>query len=68
MYFILNVCIITKDGDVEGGELDSLKALSERRMLSRLWIIFCNASHQLHDPRRVRHKSSFSKRHILPRC
>ena len=56
--------LIRKAGDVVGVELDSLMAVSERRMLSKLQAIMDNGSHPLYDTV-MRHRSTFSARVIL---
>ena len=59
--------LICKASDVVGVELDSLMAVSERRMLSKLHNILDNLSHPLHDTL-VKHRSTLSRRLIPPKC
>ena len=59
--------LIRKANDVVGVELDSLMAVSERRMLSKLHDILDNVSHPLHNTL-VKHRSTFSRRLILLKC
>ena len=56
-----------KAGDVVGVKLDSLTAVSERRMLRKLHVILNFDSHPLHNVLNER-RSSFSERLIPPRC
>ena len=57
---------IRKASDVVGMELDSLAAVSDRRMLSKLRAVLENGSHPLHDVL-VKHRSSFSERRTPPK-
>uniref|UniRef100_A0AAX7SJH0 Reverse transcriptase domain-containing protein n=1 Tax=Astatotilapia calliptera TaxID=8154 RepID=A0AAX7SJH0_ASTCA len=57
--------LIRKASNVVGMELDSLKVVSERRMLSKIKTMLDNTSHPLHDML-VSHRSSFSERLRLP--
>ena len=56
---------IRKASEVVGVELDSLMAVSERGMLSKLHDILDNVSHPLHDTL-VKHSST--RRLILAKC
>ena len=58
---------IRKASEIIAEEIDSLTAVSERRMLSRIRSILDNSLHPLHDVL-TSHRSTFSKRLILPRC
>ncbi|KAK0139729.1 hypothetical protein N1851_023362 [Merluccius polli] len=60
--------VIRKASHVVGEELDSLTAVSERRMLSRIRSILDNSLHPLHPLHGVLTRSTFSKRLIPPRC
>ena len=53
--------LIRKASDAVGVELDTLIAVSDRRMLSKLHAILNNVSHPLHDVL-VKHRSMFSAR------
>ena len=50
-----------------GVKLDSLTAVSERRMLRKLHVILNFDSHPLHNVL-IERRSSFSERLIPPRC
>ena len=58
--------LIRKASDVVGVELDSLMAVSEKRMLSKLHDIL-DISHPLHNIL-VKHRSTFSRRLIPLKC
>ena len=58
--------LIGRASDVVGLEFDSLKVVSERRMLSKLSSILDNDSDPFHNVL-VRHRSTFSQRLILPK-
>ena len=58
---------IGKASDVVGMACDSLMVLTERKMLTKLRMIFDSISHPLHDVQ-VRHKRTFSERLIPPKC
>ncbi|CAI5671505.1 unnamed protein product [Oreochromis niloticus] len=53
--------LIRKASNVVGMELDSIKVVSERRMLSKIKTMLDNSSHPLHDTL-VSHRSTFSDR------
>ena len=59
--------LIRKASDVVGVELDTLTAVSDRRMLSKLRAILQYGSHPLHNAL-VKQRSSFSERLIAPKC
>ena len=59
--------LIRRASDIVGMELDTLTAVSNRRMLSKLRGITENGFHPLHDML-VKHRSTFSARLRLPKC
>ena len=59
--------LIRKASDVVGVELDSLAAVSDRRMLSKVRMILQHVSHPLHNAL-VEQRSTFSQRLIAPKC
>ena len=58
--------LIRKASNVVGMELDSLRVVSERQMLSKIKTMLDNTSHPLHDML-VSHRSTFSERLRLPK-
>ena len=58
--------LIRKASNVVGMELDSLKVVSERRMLSKIKTMLDNTSHPLHDML-ASHRSTLSERLRLPK-
>ena len=59
--------LIRKASDVVGVELDTLTAVSDGRMPSKLRAILQYGSHPLHNAL-VKQRSSFSERLIAPKC
>ena len=59
--------LIKKGSDAVGVELDTLSAVSYRRMLSKVWAILQHVSHPLHNSL-VEQRSTFSQRLIAPKC
>ena len=59
--------LIRKAGDVVGAELDTLTAVSDRKMLSKVWMILQHGSHPLHNAL-VKQRSTFSERLIAAKC
>ena len=59
--------LIRKASDIVGVELDSLTAVSDRRMPLKVRAILQYGSHPLHNTL-VEQRSSFSQRLIAPRC
>ena len=59
--------LIRKASDVVGVELDTFSAVSNRRMLSKLWAILQHVFHPLHNAL-VEQRSTFSQRVIAPKC
>ena len=57
--------LIRKANDIVGVELDSLTAVSDRRMLSKVRAILQYGSHPLHNAL-VEQRSTFSERLIAP--
>ena len=59
--------LIRKASDVVGGKVDTLTAVSDRRMLSKVWTILKYGSHPLHNSL-VEKRSIFIQRLIAPTC
>ena len=59
--------LIKKGSDVVGVELDTLSAVSDRRMLSKVWAILQHVSHPLLNSL-FEQRSTFSQRLIAPKC
>ena len=59
--------LIRKASDVVGVGLDNLSAVSDRRMLLRVWAILQHVSHPLHNAL-VEQRSTFSQRLIALKC
>ena len=59
--------LIRKASDIVGVELDTLIAVSDRRILSRVQAILQYGSHPLHNAL-VEQRSTLSQRLIAPKC
>ena len=59
--------LIRMASDVVGEELDTLTAVSDRRLLLKLQVILQHGTHPLHNAL-IKQRSTFSERLIAPKC